>query len=130
MNPPSILIIEDDDLQYEIYEEALAKYKLIRVTNGSEALADELKQNAPKYAEGVIITQVVPFPWSSASGVLQYRERLAKYHPNETSLAHHRHRRRTDDHQCVRPIRRSDRHIPVHSDVPRRHAGLCHTERA
>jgi len=39
MNSPKILIIEDDDLQYEIYEEALAKYQLIRVSNGSEALA-------------------------------------------------------------------------------------------
>ena len=39
MTPPTILIIEDDDLQYEVYEEALAKYKLARVTNGSEALA-------------------------------------------------------------------------------------------
>ena len=39
MEPPNILIIEDDDLQYEIYEEALSKYPLIRVTTGSEALA-------------------------------------------------------------------------------------------
>ena len=39
MNAPRILIIEDDDLQYEIYEEALAKYTLTRVTNGTEALA-------------------------------------------------------------------------------------------
>jgi len=31
MNPPTILIVEDDDLQFEIYEEALAKYKLVRV---------------------------------------------------------------------------------------------------
>jgi DNA-binding NtrC family response regulator len=38
MNTPKILIIEDDDLQYEIYEEALAKYELVRVSNGSEAL--------------------------------------------------------------------------------------------
>ncbi|HEX3718820.1 MAG TPA: response regulator [Verrucomicrobiae bacterium] len=38
MNEPQILIIEDDDFQFEIYEEALAKYKLFRVTNGSEAL--------------------------------------------------------------------------------------------
>jgi DNA-binding NtrC family response regulator len=38
MNAASILIVEDDDLQYEIYEKALAKYKLVRVTNGSEAL--------------------------------------------------------------------------------------------
>jgi len=39
MNSPKILIIEDDDLQYEIYEDALAKYQLIRVSNGSAALA-------------------------------------------------------------------------------------------
>ena len=39
MNIPTILIIEDDDLQWEIYEEALSKYKLTRVKNGSEALA-------------------------------------------------------------------------------------------
>jgi DNA-binding NtrC family response regulator len=39
MNPHTILIIEDDDLQYEIYEEALVTYKLVRVKNGSEALA-------------------------------------------------------------------------------------------
>ena len=39
MTTPDILIIEDDDLQYEIYEEALARYHLIHVTSGSEALA-------------------------------------------------------------------------------------------
>ena len=39
MNQHTILIIEDDDLQYEIYEEALAAYKLIHAKNGSEALA-------------------------------------------------------------------------------------------
>lgn len=39
MNTSTILIIEDDDFQYEIYEEALAKYKLTRARNGSEALA-------------------------------------------------------------------------------------------
>ncbi len=46
---------------------------------GSNALAEALKELGPKYAEGVIITQVVPFYGSSASGVLEYRERLAKY---------------------------------------------------
>jgi len=38
MNNPRILVIEDDDLQYEIYEEALKDYRLTRVTTGSEAL--------------------------------------------------------------------------------------------
>ena len=50
---------------------------------GSEALAETLKETAPKYVQGVIVTQVVPFPGSSATGVLQYRERLAKYYPEE-----------------------------------------------
>jgi DNA-binding NtrC family response regulator len=36
---PQILIIEDDDLQYEIYEEALAEYSLVRACSGREALA-------------------------------------------------------------------------------------------
>jgi DNA-binding NtrC family response regulator len=46
MSTPHILIIEDDDLQYEIYEEALAKYKLTRVSNGTEALA-QIPGNQP-----------------------------------------------------------------------------------
>ncbi len=37
--PSNVLIIEDDDFQYEIYEEALSKYKLTRAKNGTEALA-------------------------------------------------------------------------------------------
>jgi len=37
-NRARVLVIEDDDLQYEIYEEALSKYDLVRVTTGSEAL--------------------------------------------------------------------------------------------
>ena len=39
MKEKQILIVEDDDLQYEIYEEALAKHKLVRVLTGSNALA-------------------------------------------------------------------------------------------
>lgn len=38
MNPATILIIEDDDFQFEIYAEALTTYRLIRVTTGSAAL--------------------------------------------------------------------------------------------
>lgn len=38
MNTPRILVIEDDDLQYEIYEEALGRYELVRVDTASEAL--------------------------------------------------------------------------------------------
>jgi DNA-binding NtrC family response regulator len=39
MNKSIILIVEDDDLQYEIYEEALSKHALVRVKTGTEALA-------------------------------------------------------------------------------------------
>jgi DNA-binding NtrC family response regulator len=33
-----ILVVEDDDFQHEIYEEALAGFHLVRVTTGTEAL--------------------------------------------------------------------------------------------
>jgi ABC-type branched-subunit amino acid transport system substrate-binding protein len=46
---------------------------------GSNALAEALKELGSKYAEGVIVTQVVPFFASSATGVLEYRARLAQY---------------------------------------------------
>jgi len=48
--PPTLLIIEDDGLQYEIYEEALAAYRLERVRKGSEAL-----QQIPKAQPAVLI---------------------------------------------------------------------------
>lgn len=38
METNKILIVEDDDLQYEIYEEALAAFQLIRVVDGTRAL--------------------------------------------------------------------------------------------
>jgi len=38
VEPPAILIIEDDDLQYEIYEDVLSNYNLVRAKSGSEAL--------------------------------------------------------------------------------------------
>jgi DNA-binding NtrC family response regulator len=46
MKKPTILIIEDDELQYEIYQEALADYELVRVTSGSQALA-EIRRRPP-----------------------------------------------------------------------------------
>ncbi|HEY7331230.1 MAG TPA: ABC transporter substrate-binding protein [Gemmataceae bacterium] len=49
----------------------------------SDALAEELKELGPRYSNGVIVTQVVPFFGSGATGVLEYRERLARYFPAE-----------------------------------------------
>lgn len=46
---------------------------------GSTALAEELRQLGRQYAEGVIVTQVVPPVDSSATAVLQYREALQRY---------------------------------------------------
>ncbi|MCC6232897.1 MAG: response regulator [Verrucomicrobiales bacterium] len=50
MEKPRILIIEDDDLQAEIYEEALGHYELFRARTGREALAV-----LPKVAPHLII---------------------------------------------------------------------------
>ncbi len=46
MSTPTILIVEDDDLQYEIYEDALAKYRLVRANTGSEALV-QIRRDPP-----------------------------------------------------------------------------------
>jgi len=45
MSACTILIIEDDDLQYEIYEETMAKYNLVRVKSGTEALKSITRQH-------------------------------------------------------------------------------------
>ena len=37
----------------------------------------------PKYAQGTVVTQVVPLPQSSATAVLKYQEMLRKYAPSE-----------------------------------------------
>ena len=50
---------------------------------GSTGLADELKLLGPRYAEGVIVTQVVPAVEGYASVSLLYKRALAKYFPGE-----------------------------------------------
>jgi len=45
MEKASVLIVEDDDLQYEIYEEALRDYHLTRALNGTQALAAMTKKS-------------------------------------------------------------------------------------
>ncbi len=91
MNPATILIIEDDDLQYEIYEEALAKYKLVRVTTGSEALA-QIPKSQPDVlildhvlSEGELgldflpnLKELLPFvPIIIVSGALEVHQQLS-----------------------------------------------------
>ena len=50
---------------------------------GSNELAEELVQLGPRYADGVIVTQVVPAPTSNASAILKYREQLKKHAAGE-----------------------------------------------
>ena len=90
MTPPKILIIEDDDLQYEIYEDALSKYQLIRVSNGSEALA-QIARDRPDLlildhvlSEGELgldflpeFKELLPFvPIIIVSGALEVHQRI------------------------------------------------------
>ena len=51
---------------------------------GSTALADELMLLGPRYAAGVIVTQVVPAINSYTTIVLKYKEALAKYSPGNS----------------------------------------------
>jgi DNA-binding NtrC family response regulator len=91
MNTPTILIVEDDDFQFEIYEEALAKYKLVRVKNGSEALA-QIPRQPPDVlildhvlAEGELGLEFLPefkellphVPIIIVSGALEVRQQMA-----------------------------------------------------
>ncbi len=50
---------------------------------GSNPLAEELRELGPDYANGVIVTQVVPHYQSESTLVRTYRQALEKYHPNE-----------------------------------------------
>lgn len=51
---------------------------------GSTALAEELRLLGPKYADGVIVTQVVPPVESHSTAVLKYKAALENYFPGET----------------------------------------------
>ncbi len=91
MNSLFILIVEDDDLQYEIYEEALAKYQLVRVKNGTEALA-QIRSDPPHLlvldhvlSEGELGLDFLPefkellphVPIIVVSGALEVRQQMA-----------------------------------------------------
>ncbi len=63
---------------------ALPKLILSNVSfTGSTALADELNLLGPGYADGVIVTQVVPPVAGFSKAVLDYKAALAKYFPGE-----------------------------------------------
>jgi DNA-binding NtrC family response regulator len=91
MSPPQILIVEDDDLQYEIYEEVLNAYQLTRTFNGSEALT-KISSNPPSLllldhvlADGELGLEFLPefkellphVPIIIVSGALEVRQQMA-----------------------------------------------------
>jgi branched-chain amino acid transport system substrate-binding protein len=51
---------------------------------GSTSLAEELMLLGPRYASGVIVTQVVPAVDSYATAILKYKSALAKFFPGDT----------------------------------------------
>jgi branched-chain amino acid transport system substrate-binding protein len=51
---------------------------------GSTQLADELMMLGPRFASGVIVTQVVPAVGGYSSAVLEYKTALNKYFPGES----------------------------------------------
>jgi ABC-type branched-subunit amino acid transport system substrate-binding protein len=50
---------------------------------GGTSLSDELMLLGPRYASGIIVTQVVPAVSGYSSAVLDYKNALAKYFPGE-----------------------------------------------
>jgi len=52
---------------------------------GSTQLANELMLLGPRLAPGIIVTQVLPPVGENSSAVLEYKDALAKYFPNEAA---------------------------------------------
>ncbi len=67
-----------------LHDAGLGKLVYTNVSDvDSNALADELAQLGPGYAEGVVVTQVVPPPTGKATTLLRYQEQLRKYAAGE-----------------------------------------------
>src|SRR5580704_13809473 len=85
-----ILIVEDDDLQFEIYEEALRKHTLARVKTGTEAIACIARQPPDLLILGHVLAdgelgldflpefkEVLPFvPIIVVSGALEVHQQM------------------------------------------------------
>jgi ABC-type branched-subunit amino acid transport system substrate-binding protein len=67
-----------------LHDAGLQKVVFTNVSDvDSNALADELAQLGPGYAEGVVVTQVVPPPTGKATTLLKYQEQLKKHAAGE-----------------------------------------------
>jgi DNA-binding response OmpR family regulator len=90
MKRSKILVVEDDDLQYEIYEDALSDFELTRVLSGSEAIEvastnppnlvilDHILDNGEKGLDFLAsLRQLLPFvPVLVVSGALGVQQQL------------------------------------------------------
>lgn len=91
MGKPRLLVIEDDDLQYEVYEEALTDYEITRARTGTEALA-LISKRIPNViildhilAEGELgldfipeLREIIPFvPIIIVSGALEAHQQIS-----------------------------------------------------
>ena len=83
----AVIMVPDLSGRGKIHRETRDLYPSMIYTNvsfvGSTALANELMLLGPKYAPGVIVTQVVPAVDGHSSVVLDYKSALAKYFPGE-----------------------------------------------
>jgi len=85
--PKAIVMVATYRAAAKLIEKTREQYPDMIYTNvsfvGSTALADELTLLGPKFAAGIIVTQVVPTPDGFATLALDYRKALAKYFPSE-----------------------------------------------
>ena len=86
--PKAIVIVATYRAAAKFIEKTRDLYPAMIYTNvsfvGSTALAEELMLLGPRYASGVIVTQVVPAVDSYATAILKYKSALAKFFPGET----------------------------------------------
>ena len=87
-NPPkAIVMVATYRAAAKFIEKTRDLYPNMIYTNvsfvGSTELSDELMLLGPRYASGVIVTQVVPAVGGYSSAVLEYKGALEKYFPGE-----------------------------------------------
>ncbi|WP_244425404.1 ABC transporter substrate-binding protein [Bradyrhizobium sp. STM 3843] len=87
-NPPkAIVMVATYRAAAKFIEKTRDQYPSMVYTNvsfvGSTELSDELMLLGPRYASGVIVTQVVPAVGGYSSAVLEYKSALEKYFPGE-----------------------------------------------
>ncbi|MET0222248.1 MAG: ABC transporter substrate-binding protein [Tardiphaga sp.] len=87
-NPPkAIVMVATYRAAAKFIEKTRDQYPNMIYTNvsfvGSTELSDELMLLGPRYANGVIVTQVVPAVGGYSSAVLEYKGALEKYFPGE-----------------------------------------------